>query len=70
MPPGFDPNRLVLTTPAVPVIQDVVPTTLALSASGTALYSVAAGKQKPSELLWVARDGTTEPVDSTLAGRV
>ena len=65
---GFDPNRLVITTPAVPVIQDVVPTTLALSASGTALYSVAAGRQKPSELLWVARDGSTEPVDSSWRG--
>ena len=32
---GFDPKRLALTTRAVPVIEDVVPTTVALSASGT-----------------------------------
>jgi len=65
---GFDPDRLVMTTPAVPVIEDVVPTTLALSASGAALYSVAAGKQKPSELMWVSRDGSAEPVDSNWRG--
>ena len=65
---GFDPDRLVMTTPAVPVIEDVVPTTLALSASGSLLYSVATGKQKPSELMWVARDGSTEPVDTSWQG--
>ncbi len=65
---GFDPNRLVMTTPAVPVLEDIVPTTLALSASGSALYSITAGKQKPSELMWVSRDGSAEPVDSGWRG--
>ena len=65
---GFDPSRLVMTTPPIPVVQDVIPATLALSASGSALYSVATGKQKPSELMWVSRDGRADPVDSTWRG--
>jgi dipeptidyl aminopeptidase/acylaminoacyl peptidase len=65
---GFDPERLQLTTPAVPLLENVVPTTLVLSTTGTALYSVAVGARRPSELLWVSRDGRTSPLDSTWRG--
>ena len=65
---GFDTKRLALTTSAVPVIEDVVPTSLALSTTGTLLYSVTAGVQVPSELRWVSRDGSSVPVDTTWHG--
>jgi serine/threonine-protein kinase len=65
---GFDTKRLSLTTSAVPVIEDVVPTSLALSTTGTLLYSVTAGVQVPSELRWVSRDGSSVPVDTTWHG--
>jgi serine/threonine-protein kinase len=65
---GFDPKRLAITSPAVPVIEGVVPTALALSASGALLYSVTAGERTPSELVWVSRDGSSVPVDSTWRG--
>ena len=47
---GFDAKRLALTSSAIPVIEDVAPTALALSASGSLLYLVAGGAQVPSEL--------------------
>jgi serine/threonine protein kinase len=62
---GFDAKRLVLTSGAVPVIDDVMPGTFALSESGTALYLVGPGGSAPAELVWVARDGSAEPLDST-----
>ena len=65
---GFDPVKMVMTTPARPVIEDVAPTTLVLSRTGTALYSVGGDKPNRSELVWVARDGSTEPVDTAWRG--
>ena len=65
---GFDAEKLALTTSAIPVIEDVVPTALALSSSGSLLYSVSAGAQVPSELRWVSRDGSSVPVDTTWHG--
>jgi len=65
---GFDPVKMVMTTPARPVIEDVAPTTLVLSRTGTALYSVGGDKPNLSELVWVARDGSTEPVDTAWRG--
>ena len=65
---GFDPVRLVMTTPARPVIEDVLPTTLALSHTGTAIYSVGGNKPQSRELLWVSRDGSETPVDSGWRG--
>jgi serine/threonine-protein kinase len=62
---GFDPKRLALTSGAVPVIEDVAPASFAMSASGTVVYSVVAGGGAPAELVWVSRDGRTEPLDST-----
>ena len=65
---GFDAKRLALTSSAIPVIEDVAPTALALSASGSLLYLVAGGAQVPSELRWVSRDGSSVPVDTTWHG--
>jgi serine/threonine-protein kinase len=62
---GFDLKRLVLTSGAIPVIEDVVPGSFTISTSGSVLYAVAAGGSVPSELMWVSRDGRAEPLDST-----
>jgi len=61
----FDAKRLVLTTGTVPVIEGVAPGTFALSRSGDALYSVDRGVRTQPSLVWVARDGSTTPLDST-----
>ena len=58
---GFDPVKMVMTTPARPVIEDVAPTTLALSRTGTALYSVGGDKPKPER----ARVGIPRWFDGT-----
>ncbi len=63
----FDPERLVLTSGIVPILEDVVPASLAISPSGSALYSTSKGSAS-SELMWVGRDGRAEPVDSTWRG--
>ena len=65
---GFDPKRLVLTSSAVPVLEDVAPNSLALSESGIVLYSVTVGGQRPSELVWVSRDGRSVPADTSWRG--
>ncbi len=65
---GFDARKLALTSSAIPVIEGVSPTALALSTSGSLLYLVAAGTQVPSELRWVSRDGSSVPVDTTWRG--
>ncbi|MEZ4413157.1 MAG: protein kinase [Gemmatimonadales bacterium] len=65
---GFDAKRLVLTTGAVPVLEGVAPATFAFSPSGDALYSVESGAKAQSSLVWVARDGSTEPLDPTWTG--
>lgn len=57
-----------MTTPPRPVLEDILPTTLALSRSGTILYSIPAGKHEPRQLAWVARDGTAQSLDSTWKG--
>jgi WD40 repeat protein len=68
----FDLGRLELTSGAIPVIDDVMPTAFAISASGTVLYSVGTGgggDESESELVWVTRNGTATPLDSTWHGR-
>ena len=65
---GFDLDRLELTTGAVPVIDDVAPTAFALSPSGSVVYTVTTGGGSESELVWVARDGSATPLDSTWHG--
>ena len=62
---GFDLGRLKVTTGPMPVIDDVVPGSFTMSASGTVLYATTAGGAAPSELMWVARDGSAVPFDST-----
>jgi serine/threonine-protein kinase len=65
---GFDRDRLTLTSGAVPVIEHVDPSRFTLSASGSILYALDPVLQS-SDLVWVTRDGRTEPVDSTWRGR-
>ncbi len=66
---GFDPKRLALTSGAVPVIDGVEPATFAMSVSGAVLYSIGIGGGASSELVWVSRNGTAEPVDPGWKGR-
>ena len=65
---GFDTERLVPTSGAVPVIDDVLPASFTLSASGTVLYAAAHGGKAVAELMWVSRDGSAVPLDSTWRG--
>jgi Tol biopolymer transport system component len=65
---GFDPQRLQATTGPVPVMDGVVATSFTMSASGTALYSITAGGSASAELMWVSRDGSAVPLDSTWRG--
>ena len=64
---GFDLDRLQVTTGAIPVIDDVVAGSFAISASGTVLYATA-GASAEAELTWVSRDGSAVPLDSTWQG--
>ncbi|HUF25653.1 MAG TPA: protein kinase, partial [Gemmatimonadaceae bacterium] len=65
---GFDAERLVPTSGAVPVIDDVLPASFTLSASGTVLYAASYGGKALAELTWVSRDGSAVPLDSTWRG--
>jgi Tol biopolymer transport system component len=65
---GFDLEKLEATTGPVPVLADVVPGSFALSASGPVLYSLAGGASAQAELMWVSRDGSAVPLDSTWRG--
>jgi WD40 repeat protein len=65
---GFDLERLAVTTGAIPVIDDVVAGSFAISASGTVLYTTTTGVSAPTELMWVSRDGSAIPLDSTWRG--
>ncbi len=58
---GFDLGRMRITSGAIPVISGVAPSRFALSRSGNAVYSVGTRNLNDSRLVWVARDGTTEP---------
>ncbi len=60
----FDPERFTLGADAIPVLEDVLPGSFTLSASGAALYAQAGGGTLPSELVWVSRDGREVAVDS------
>jgi serine/threonine-protein kinase len=65
---GFDLDRLELTGGAVPVIEDVAPASFALSASGSILYSLGGSAETASTLVWVSRDGRSEPLDASWRG--
>ncbi len=60
----FDVASLTVTGGAFAVIDGVLPTKFALSASGTALYTIDRTTASTSGLVWVSRDGRTEPVDT------
>ena len=66
---AFNLKRLALTSGAVPILDDVMPNSFALSASGSALYSLGGSGGDASALTWVARDGSATPLDSTWHGQ-
>jgi len=66
---GFDARSLETRSSAVPVLENVEPASFTVSTSGTALYATDPSAGSPSELVWVSRDGRTEPFDSTWHGR-
>jgi len=66
---GFDPRRMKLTSGAVPLLEDVEPTSFTLSASGAVLYTTGSAARSQAELVWVTRDGRATPLDSTWRGR-
>jgi serine/threonine-protein kinase len=59
---AFDPERLEARSGAFPVIDGVAPASFTLSASGTVLYTMETDGGTASELVWVSRDGTAEPL--------
>ncbi len=65
----FDLDRLTVTGGAVPVLDGVDPTRFTLSASGAALYTVDRSALEPSTLVWVDREGRSEPVDTAWRGQ-
>ena len=66
---GFDPEKMVLTSGAVPLLEDVEPTSFTLSASGAVLYTTGSAARSQAELVWVTRDGRATPLDSTWRAR-
>jgi eukaryotic-like serine/threonine-protein kinase len=65
---GFDSDRLMPTSGAVPVIDDVLPGRFTMSAYGIALYEASHGGKALADLMWVSRDGSAVPLDSTWRG--
>jgi serine/threonine-protein kinase len=65
----FDLKRLQLTGGAVPVLEGVDPTRFTLSPSGDILYAVDLSALQPSTLVWVDRNGRSEPVDTAWRGQ-
>ena len=65
----FDLRRMVLTSGAVPILQDVEPASFTLSASGVVLYTTGSAARTQAELVWVSRDGRAVPLDSAWRGR-
>jgi len=65
----FDPASGDPPSAAVPVLDGVEPGSFTLSASGAALFLRDPTAGSPSELVWVSRDGRTEPLDTAWHGR-
>ncbi len=65
---GFDLGRLRTTTGPMPVIDDVVPGSFTISASGSVLYETTGAGAASAQLVWVSRDGNAVPLDSTWLG--
>ena len=61
----FDLKHLTLASSPIPVLDNVLPGSFAVSKSGAVLYAIAAGGAAPAELVWVSRQGTVQPVDTT-----
>jgi eukaryotic-like serine/threonine-protein kinase len=70
----FDPQRLELTGPAVPLLEGVRvdglgTADLAISASGRLVYGAGGTETTASlEAVWVSRDGSVSRVDSSMTG--
>jgi serine/threonine-protein kinase len=70
----FDQNSMTLTGKPTPLLEGMrfgnyAATDLAVSSTGTLVYSVGAGlTQYQGELLWIARDGNATPVDPDWQG--
>jgi DNA-binding SARP family transcriptional activator/Tol biopolymer transport system component len=70
----FDQNSMLVTGQPTPLVDGMrfgsyAATDLAVSSTGTLVYSVGAGlTQYQSELLWIARDGKATPVDPDWQG--
>jgi serine/threonine-protein kinase len=63
----FDSQRLTVTGAAVPVVEDVVQSAngaaqYSLSAAGTLVYVPGGAQRNESQLVWVNRDGTEQPL--------
>ncbi|MDZ4259700.1 MAG: protein kinase [Gemmatimonadales bacterium] len=65
---GFDLTRMAITSGAISVADSVAPNGLAFSASGVALLTLGTEDFKNSNLVWIARDGSEEPVDPDWVG--
>ncbi|HMV33763.1 MAG TPA: hypothetical protein PKA50_16715, partial [Gemmatimonadales bacterium] len=66
----FDVRDMTLTGGAVPVLEGVEPGTVALSSTGSLLYTTGGLLGRASrELTWVGRDGSATPVDTTWHAR-
>ncbi|HEU5050947.1 MAG TPA: protein kinase [Gemmatimonadales bacterium] len=65
---GFDPERMSVTSGAVPVADGVAPGGFVVSASGTALYTIGTEDVRSSTLVWVARDGSEQPFAADWVG--
>ncbi|HKI95132.1 MAG TPA: protein kinase [Gemmatimonadales bacterium] len=63
----FDVDRLAVTSGRVPLIPGVEPGNFTLARNGTVLYATAGAGSggTPAELMWVARDGSAVPLDTT-----
>ena len=65
---AFNLDRLTVTSGPIPVIDDVVPGSLSMSATGTVLYATTPAGGTPAQLMTVSRDGSAVPLDSTWRG--
>jgi serine/threonine protein kinase/Tol biopolymer transport system component len=69
----FDQDKLTLVGEPVAMAEGVAAVLgvqdLAVSASGTLVYTTAPARVAPRELVWVTRDGKATPIDSTWRAR-
>ena len=58
----FDPRRLAITGPAVPVVEGVLPYQYSFSSTGTLVYIPGSSQTPQLRLVWVDRKGTEQPI--------